>query len=74
MAAVSKSICWLMLAITPLDIKILMTWIGLACVRCAKSRTVTLTGSSIFLRPFSPINTSLTLLTQKTGWVGVAGM
>jgi len=47
MAAVSKSICWLMLAMIPLAINSLMTLIGLTPIMVASSRTVTNAGISI---------------------------
>jgi len=56
--AVSKSIIWLMFAMTPLDIKILITWMGLADIFSARSRTVMLPGNSIVFNPLSLISTS----------------
>jgi hypothetical protein len=44
-----------MLAITPLDIRIFITWMGLAPIFSASSRTVMLDGISIFVSSFSLI-------------------
>ncbi len=54
-AAVSKSICWLMLAITPLAMSCLITSMGLTCISSAKWRTVSVSGSSTTLCPLSLI-------------------
>src|SRR5512143_2911284 len=49
MAAVSKSICWLMLAMTPLFINSRIILIGLIFTRAARSRTLMMLGiSTIF--------------------------
>ncbi len=52
MAAVSKSICWLMLAMMPLRINSLMTSIGLTCIKPASSRTVIKSGISMAVGVF----------------------
>jgi hypothetical protein len=54
-AAVSKSICWLIFAITPLAINCLMMSIGLVSIITARSRIVTTDGISMVFCPFSLI-------------------
>ncbi len=69
-AAVSKSSCWLMLAMTPLFINSRMTLIGLTLIIVARSRTVVGSGNSTTLgsggrRSGCPA--------RRSGWPGRAG-